>query len=426
MQQQPTDHTDVLIIGAGLAGLAAADRMRDSGRAVTVLDGADRVGGRSYGMQWPAAGRAIDMGGTWLLPSFERSFALLTELGIATTESPKVAAPVTHLAEGVVARDRAAGAEAAQLRAAIAALRDAIERSPRALTAAEALAAVPASPFARDWHAATQRYLAGAPLDAIDATHLLIDEDDLNNPDHYATQIAGTTRALVTALAERSGARILLGHAATEVWAAPADHPDSEARLRVRTASGSIWEAADVILAVPRNTLGGIRIDLPLPAAFTELAAAPHPGASRKDWFVLDGVAEHFRVFASEGSFGYFRSEARLPDGGMLAVALAPSAKGLPTPAELHDAVQAYLPGATVREHVRHDWIAEPWARGTWFVPRPGDPARNAALPAALAAATPALQIVGGDVSVDFPGTLEGAIRTGTDAADRILRAPRV
>ena len=38
--------TDVLIIGAGVAGLAAAAEVASSGRRVTVLEARDRIGGR--------------------------------------------------------------------------------------------------------------------------------------------------------------------------------------------------------------------------------------------------------------------------------------------------------------------------------------------------------------------------------------------
>ena len=39
-------HTDVLIVGAGLAGLSAAIHLESQGVAVTVIESSDRAGGR--------------------------------------------------------------------------------------------------------------------------------------------------------------------------------------------------------------------------------------------------------------------------------------------------------------------------------------------------------------------------------------------
>ena len=48
----------VVVVGAGYAGLAAADALRAGGAEVTVLEARDRVGGRVWSVPFgPAPGR---------------------------------------------------------------------------------------------------------------------------------------------------------------------------------------------------------------------------------------------------------------------------------------------------------------------------------------------------------------------------------
>ena len=58
---------DVVVIGAGLAGLGAATALRDAGRSALVLEAADRIGGRAW-TTYPAelGGVWFDMGAVWL------------------------------------------------------------------------------------------------------------------------------------------------------------------------------------------------------------------------------------------------------------------------------------------------------------------------------------------------------------------------
>ena len=43
---------DILIVGAGISGLAAADNLIDSGKDILVLEARDRVGGRIWSHLW--------------------------------------------------------------------------------------------------------------------------------------------------------------------------------------------------------------------------------------------------------------------------------------------------------------------------------------------------------------------------------------
>ncbi len=60
---------DTIVVGAGLAGLAAAQRLVDAGRSVTIVEARDRVGGRVYTEPDSGSGSAIDYGAEWFAVS---------------------------------------------------------------------------------------------------------------------------------------------------------------------------------------------------------------------------------------------------------------------------------------------------------------------------------------------------------------------
>src|SRR5215213_2372438 len=75
--------SDVVVIGAGLAGLTAARRLAASGASVVVVEARERVGGRVLNEDI-GGGNVVEVGAQWIGPTQDRLAALAEELGVAT------------------------------------------------------------------------------------------------------------------------------------------------------------------------------------------------------------------------------------------------------------------------------------------------------------------------------------------------------
>ncbi len=85
---------DVVVVGAGFAGLAAARELTRQGHDVLVFEGRDRVGGRSF--TGSVAGLPVDMGGTFVGPTQDAVLALAAELGVPTIPTHHEGKNVIH------------------------------------------------------------------------------------------------------------------------------------------------------------------------------------------------------------------------------------------------------------------------------------------------------------------------------------------
>lgn len=76
---RPVDR--VVVVGAGIAGLTAANALNHAGVECVVLEGRDRLGGRLHTLD--LAGRPVDMGGSWIhMPIGNPITALADVLGV--------------------------------------------------------------------------------------------------------------------------------------------------------------------------------------------------------------------------------------------------------------------------------------------------------------------------------------------------------
>ena len=74
---------EVVVVGAGYSGLAAARHLARAGVDTLVVDARHRVGGRSFTEVTPS-GYTVDRGGQWIGPTQDHLAGLAAELGVAT------------------------------------------------------------------------------------------------------------------------------------------------------------------------------------------------------------------------------------------------------------------------------------------------------------------------------------------------------
>ncbi|MGW1842850.1 FAD-dependent oxidoreductase [Streptomyces sp. NPDC001966] len=79
---------DVIVIGAGASGLAAATALHAAGHETLCLEARDRTGGRLLSAPTSHPERGLDLGATWFWNGEERVRALAAHHGTATRDRP--------------------------------------------------------------------------------------------------------------------------------------------------------------------------------------------------------------------------------------------------------------------------------------------------------------------------------------------------
>lgn len=413
---------DILIIGAGAAGLAAARTAQAAGRRVQLLEARDRPGGRA--LTDTSLGAPFDLGATWLHDAARNPLAdLARDLGVALADSDAARREVTFL-DG----RRATAAETAEFDAAWADF----ERAMRARAAQPGpdIPAAAGAPRGGPWDATVAAWqgqvISAWPLEAMSlrdvAANLLGGANLLP---------AGGLGALVARLAQ--GLPIAYGAPVARVgWGG--------ARAVAEGPFGRI-EARAVICTIPTSLLAGqaIHFDPPLPLPVQQAAHDLPLGAAIKvglraagdDRLGLPDHASTDRLVAPGEDLvpitfwpqGQPIASAWI--GGPLAVEVereGPAAAEALVRAEIAarlgaDAPRAFRPGALVS-----GWRADPWARGVYSHARVGAAGARAVLAAPLAGGR--LCLAGEACHADgLAGTVGGAWLSGEAAARHALAA---
>jgi len=431
--------TDVVVVGAGLAGLAAARDLEAGGAQVTVLEARPRVGGRVEQVELPD-GRRVQLGGEVVGNAHTSYLGLVAELGLTLTSS-YVAEPgeITRQVPGSVdvgewpswctPADRASYDEVEEALAKVHASIDPddpwscpdLERLDR-LSVGDWLREVGATPgVLRLW----------------DLVHLSLSDGSIERQSLFAyarkTVVGGTSGSYD--VEQWENLRLTEGSATVALTMADGLHdvrlstPVRRIRIggsgsTVVTAEGEELHAAAVVIAVPAGPARDIDIEGVSDARLTSLRRQRHAWAAK---FVAAYDEPFWRargqnaLAESEGTLGstwpqqYGVLSALVPPERYAAFAATdPETR---TREALAQVAELYGPEATTPLQTwTRLWGTDPWTQGYVTNWRPGDVTAVGPLHGTH---EPPFYVCGSDQWV--AGYMEGAVRTGRGAAAAAL-----
>ena len=391
----------IVVIGAGLAGLAAADALRREGADVVVVEARGRVGGRVWSA--PFAGGVVERGAEFVFPGDEVLQATARRLGLRLYR------------KGTRYGDReprgGPAVTAAQLTRAVERLGEAAPDG----TVLDALASLGLSAGAAEAIAARIEVSSAYPASDLEASVLTETGAGFGQFDTFGVE--GGNGRLAEALAAPLGPALLLD--------APAEAVEWNRRSVVVHAAGAELWANRAVLAVPAPAALGIAFDPPLPEAKAAALAAVRYGQAAKLHLPLRAPAEPSAVLAVPSRYWTYTQLG--PDGSP--APFAGSFAGTPGALERlrvwagagtwAAAVAALRPelDLDLAAPLLSTWHDDPWAHGAYSAR-----SRSSPLDAAeLARPVGPHAFAGEHTAGDWHGLMEGALRSGLRAAVDVL-----
>jgi monoamine oxidase len=403
---------DIAIIGAGAAGLGAANALKDCGLSVVVLEARDRAGGRGHTIM-AAPDITFDLGCGWLHSADKNSFVEIAEQ--LNFEIDKTRPPWREQSfdAGFPPKERADFIEA---------IDDFYDRAEEAAKSGRDSAARAWLEPGNRWNPmieAISTYVNGCELDRVSILDMDAYED---------TGINWRIRRGYGALMATYGASCPL---AFNCNVTRIDH--SGARLRIETSRGTL-SAGKAIVTVPTNLISdeAIRFHPRLPAKVDAARGLPlgldnkvmlaldQPEALPKDGNLRGATMRtamgsfHLRPFGQPCIEGFF--------GGSFARALEEAGDGA-LAAQAIDEIASLL-GSDFRRKLKplaeSRWAHDPFARGAYSHALPGHAGARAVLAAPVDGR---LFFAGEATSPNFFSTAHGARDSGERAAGEAVAA---
>ncbi len=398
--------SSAIVVGAGLAGLAAADALRRAGVDVVVLEARDRVGGRV----WSRAldnGAVVEMGAEFVLPGDDVLRGLVDRFGLGLWD------------KGMLYGDREprgiAGVTREGLLRAAPQVRAALERGGAGTSAAAFLEALDLEPGVREAIIARAEVSSATTADRIDASVLASIAGHAEDP---CPSVADGNQRLALALAGELGAAVSLRSMVDRVvWGGGG--------VRARVAGAEI-EGSALVLAVPASVVDRIVFEPPLPESVAAAYASVEHGHAAKLFVPLREIPPPSAVLSVPGRYWTWTATAA---GGAVQPVVHAFAGSAPALAALRVAEGAgtWLESlARLRPDLSLDpagaalstWDDDPWVEAAYSTHLPSPAGEDAWAP------TGPLHFCGEHTAGERAATMEGALRSGLRVAGEILRTP--
>jgi monoamine oxidase len=397
----------VAVVGAGLAGLAAADALRGAGVEVVLVEARDRVGGRVWSRQL-RDGSVVEMGAEFVLPGNDVLLGMVERFGLGLWS------------KGMRYGDReprgGVGVDGPTLRAAAGAVAEALRTRPADApreSAATFLASLELPAGAREALTARLEVSSANAAGVVDARELagLAAHSDAPCP-----SIAGGNQRLADALASGLGGAVHLSSPVSRVaW--------TSAGVRL-SAGGSELRCDACVLAVPATVLGRIAFDPPFPRGTADALAAVAYGHAAKLFVPLASVPtpsavlsvpERYWTWTATGARDRVQPVVSCFAGSAAALAGLGVQDG---PAGWIASLERLRPDLELlpENAVLSTWDDDPWvgaAYSTATVERPSSDD--------LTTPVGPLHFCGEHTAGPFAALMEGALRSGLRAARQVL-----
>jgi monoamine oxidase len=414
---------DVVVMGAGFTGVTAARDLVEAGRRVIVLEARDRIGGRTWYREIPGTGVHAEYGGMFFSRASQPNLAReIDRYGIAVSsgQEPSTIAWIRggERFEGAEAIDRLQSELAASglplaLKHAEASFGEGGKTTLGTLDvpAAAWIDGLDAEPEAADFLRSFMSSMGGGPLDRASVLPLLWDMVELGySPLDVFVDVGDLftdgTRSLIDPMA--SGLDVRFGSIVTRV-------SHDEEGVTVTLADGSSVRATTGIVALPLNLWADVAFDPPLAVPKRRAASERHPGQVSKVIALVHDAPDSYIGLGWKTPINAGFVTRRAGDGHLFMGFSVAQRVDLSDGAAVTAAVHAHLPDATVTATGGHDWVSDPFSKGTWLSVPPtwfSDGTFDA-----LEEPEGRLAFAGSDIAAEGAGWVEGAIGSGAAAA---------